>query len=360
MEQILKNKNRPIIPVILSGGMGSRLWPLSREDFPKPFIRIDNKQSFIQKAYLLAAEIDGVKEIVTVTNRSFFFQTKDEYEPLSISEIKNTFILEPFGRNSAAAVALAGHYVHKKYGEAAIMLVLPADHIIKKKNKFIKALKKAIKLADQGRLTVFGIKPDDPNTGYGYIEIDQNDVKRFVEKPDLKSAQRYLQMTNYFWNSGISCLRVDSFLAELSKYFPTIESKTAKCIAKAKHSTGDNWEQLEISPKLFDGVLDISIDYAVFEKSAKIAVVPCDIGWSDIGTWLELGKLYPIDKNGNHRRGPTLLHDVKNCIIHSEKRLVAGIGLEDLIIVDTKNALLIAHKKDVQEVRKLRTPDNSE
>ena len=187
------SKKNHIIPVILAGGVGSRLWPLSRESHPKPFIKLQDGKSLIQKTYLRAIEINDVSEVITITNRDLFFYTKDEYEEVAPKNIFHSFLLEPFGRNSAPAIALAANYTKQKYGDDAILLVLAADHLIDNQPAFLEAINQAANLANQGKLVTFGIKPDSPKTGYGYIEADGFNVKNFVEKPNLELAKKYLE-----------------------------------------------------------------------------------------------------------------------------------------------------------------------
>nr|VFK63718.1 MAG: mannose-1-phosphate guanylyltransferase [Candidatus Kentron sp. UNK]VFK70927.1 MAG: mannose-1-phosphate guanylyltransferase [Candidatus Kentron sp. UNK] len=344
-------KKTKVLPVILSGGVGSRLWPLSREAHPKPFIRLDDNQSLIQKTYLRAASIDGIEEIVTVTNRALFFYTKDEYDEVALAPILRSFILEPFGRNSAAAIGLAAHYAKSKFGNDCILLVLPADHLVEKQDAFMDAINQAMILASDDKLVTFGIRPDTPKTGYGYIEADGHNVLRFVEKPNLDTAQGYLDSGNYFWNSGMFCMCAGTIIEEMHAHCPKIPSQSNICLENAKTSVGASWLLTEISAQDFEKVEDISIDYAIFERSEKVAVVTCDIGWSDIGSWLEFGQLHPLDENNNHISGEAVLEDAQDCILHSEHRMIAGIGLRDLIIADTSDALLVADKSRVQDVR---------
>ena len=346
-------KKKTMLPVILAGGVGSRLWPLSREAHPKPFIKLNDGQSLIQKTCLRAVGIDGVEEIVTVTNRELFFYYQDEYEEVLEDEVRHSFLLEPFGRNSSAAVALAAHYAQEKYGDDCILLILPADHLINDQVSFISAVQEATALASEGKLVTFGIQPDSPKTGYGYIEADGQIVKRFVEKPDLKTAKQYLLSGNYLWNSGMFCMSAGSILEEMQGLCPDILANTLSSFRSADRSERANWSWIEIGAQSFEGVRDISIDYAVFEQSNKVAVVPCNIGWSDIGSWVEFGVLHPRDEANNHIFGDPVLEDVTNCIVHSESRLIAGLGLSDLVIADTADALLIAHKNHVQDVRKI-------
>ena len=357
MDKNIKKEKAKLIPVILAGGVGSRLWPLSREAHPKPFIRLSDGLSLIQKTLLRAAAIDRVSEVITVTNRELFFYTKDDYELLGLGEVSHTFLLEPFGRNSSAAIALAAHYAKEEYGEDSVLLILPADHLIDKQSAFTEEVQQAAILAEQGRLVTFGIKPDSPKTGYGYIEADQSNthkVKRFVEKPDLELAKQYLAAGNYFWNSGMFCMTAGAILEEMNQLCTDIATETQVCLETASRYESDSWLQLEIKPNAFEAVRDISIDYAVFEKSEKVAVVPCDIGWSDIGSWIEFGELHAKDQANNHVYGEAVLEDVQNSIVHATgDRLVTGLGLQDLIIADTQDALLVAHRDRAQDVRKI-------
>ena len=342
-----------ILPVILSGGAGTRLWPISREAYPKPFIKLPDGESLIQKCYVRARNIADYDEILTVTNRDFFFLSKDEFEKTGTLVSTNTFLLEPAGRNSAAAIASAAHYARKVHGADCIMLVMPADHIIRDIEAFAEAVRQAEKLAFQGKLVTFGIKPSTPEVGYGYILADGNKVEKFVEKPDKENAERYIRDGNYFWNSGMFCMRVGSFLEEIDTLAPDIAAQTARAVAGVKQSFADNWQQLEIQRADFENIKSISVDYAVFEKSQNVAIVPCDIGWSDIGSWNELGALYPNDACQNNAEGNVICKETNNCIVLGGKRLIATLGVKDLIISDSADALLVAHKDHAQGVRNI-------
>lgn len=342
-----------ILPIILSGGVGSRLWPLSREGYPKPFIKVDDGQSLLQKSYIRASNISDINEIVTVTNSEFFLYSKDELEEIGVSALKNTFLLEPVGRNSTAAIAIATHYALRAHGDDCILLVMPADHLIRDMEAFIEAVKQAEKLATQGKLVTFGIKPSVPEVGYGYILADGNKVEKFVEKPPKETAEIYIANGNYFWNSGMFCMRAASFLEELDLLAPDIAAQAAKAVAGAKRSSANNWRKLEIQRADFEYIRSISVDYAVFEKSQNVGIVPCDIGWSDIGSWTQLGALYPADEHKNNNLGNVMCKETNNCIIHGGERLIATLGVKDLIISDTADALLVAHKDRAQEVRSI-------
>lgn len=340
-----------LIPTILCGGAGSRLWPVSREMHPKPFIRLGDGQSLLQKAFLRGALLPGVEEILTVTNRELFFKTEDEFRQVSAAEVATSFILEPFGRNTAAAIAAAALQVAQKYGKNAVMLVLAADHLIADQQAFQQAALKAAELATTGKLVTFGIQPDSPDTGYGYIEADGNTVLRFVEKPSLEIAQEYLASGRFLWNSGMFCFSVGSMLQQMEQYCPQILAATGACIEQSRFAEGKGFTQLELDPDTFRSVPDNSIDYAVMEKSDRVAVVPCNIGWSDIGSWTALGDLAEPDTNGNRIQGEALLHSTRNCTIQSDDRLVGTVGVENLIIIDTPDAVLVANKFCAQDVK---------
>ncbi len=340
-----------IIPTILCGGAGSRLWPVSRETHPKPFIRLADGQSLLQKAFLRGAGVPGCAEVLTVTNRELLFKTQDDYREVNAGKLPTSFILEPFGRNTAPAVAAAALHVAKVHGEDAVMLVLPADHLIANHDAFNAAAAAAAKLAASGSIVTFGIQPDTPETGYGYIEADGNKVVRFVEKPSLEKAMAYLKSGKYLWNSGMFCFTAGAMLRELAQHASDILTATQACMAESPVVSGKGVTQMELHSDLFAAVPDNSIDYAVMEKSARMAVVPCDIGWSDIGSWNAIGELSPQDLNGNRVEGEALMHDTSNCYIQGSSRMIGTVGVKDLIIIDTPDALLVADKARAQDVK---------
>lgn len=348
---VAKPSNLCLIPTILCGGAGSRLWPVSRELHPKPFIRLSDGQSLLQKAYLRGAQLPGVHHLMTVTNRELFFKTEDEFREVNATNASTSFILEPFGRNTAAAIAAAALLVTKTHGPDAILLVLAADHLIADQAAFQQAVVEAIELAQQGKLVTFGIQPDAPETGYGYIESDGNSVLRFVEKPSLENAKEYLASGRFLWNSGIFCFAAGTMLAQMEKHCPAILSATQACIEQSRLATAVGFSQLELDATAFKNVPDDSIDYAVMEKSDQVAVVPCNLGWSDIGSWSALGDLDAADANGNRIQGEAMLHNTRNCTIQSNDRLVGAVGVENLIIIDTPDAVLVASKANAQDVK---------
>ena len=237
-----------------------------------------------------------------------------------------------------------------------LLLILPADHLIHDPAAFAKAVQRAAALAADGRLVTFGITPETPETGYGYIEADGHMVKRFVEKPDTETAKAYLEAGNFYWNAGMFCFRAETMVDELRQHAPDILEAVAQGMRDARRAQGPGYEHVEFTPQSFLQVREDSIDYAVMEKSRQVAVVPCSIGWSDIGSWTALTDLQPADEHGNRVRGETLLHDVSHCAIHAEHdRLVGAVGVSNLVIVDTPDALLVAARDRVQDVKALYT-----
>ncbi|MTI64695.1 mannose-1-phosphate guanylyltransferase/mannose-6-phosphate isomerase [Methylophaga sp.] len=344
-----------LIPTILCGGAGSRLWPLSRSQHPKPFIKLNDGQSLLQKAFKRGLQQNDVAEVLTVTNRELLFKTEDEYRAINYQEVDTAFILEPFGKNTAAAIAAAVLNVIESHGRDAVLLVLAADHLIDNTESFREAVDTATELAAQGKLVTFGIKPTAPETGYGYIHAQGHEVLEFVEKPDLITAQEYVDSGQFLWNSGMFCFKAETMYEEMAKLCPDILGQVEKCLEQSQKVQGNKVRQIELNAKIFKHVAEAPIDIAVFEKSENIAVVPCDIGWSDIGSWVAMGELTTPDDNGNRIDGRAQLYDTRNCFIRSKNRLVGAVGLENVIIVDTADALLVAHGSKAQEVKHVYT-----
>lgn len=350
-----------LLPVIMCGGAGSRLWPVSRKAHPKPFIRLGDGQSFLQKAWIRGALQTGVSEVLTVTNNELLFKSANEFEAVqkAAPKVANSFILEPFGRNTAAAVATAALYAEQRHGRDTLLLVLAADHLVSNSDAFGQAVAAATELARQGRLVTFGITPEAPETGYGYIEADGTDVRRFVEKPDLDTARQYLAAGNYLWNSGMFCFSAGTVLDEMQRHCPEVLDAARRCLAVSAGMEGEGAAQIELDSASFAQVPDISIDYALMEKSERVSVVRCDIGWSDIGSWRALGDLTAPDAQGNRvdtrEDARVIAHNAENCHVYSEDRIVALVGVRNLTVVDTPDALLIVDRDHTQDVKQVYT-----
>ena len=342
-----------LVPVILCGGSGSRLWPVSRESHPKPFMRLADGQSLLQKAFLRGAMLPGVEEVMTIGNRDLFFKVEDDYRAVNPKKVATSYILEPFGRNTAAAVAAAALQIQRTHGDDAQLLVLAADHLISDQAAFAAAVAQARVLARDGALVTFGITPGAPETGYGYIEADGHKVVRFVEKPTLGKAIEYVAGGRHYWNSGMFCFSAGVILREMALHCPAILDSVRLCLDKARTVSGAGLFQVELESELFAKVPEDSIDFAVMEKAADIAVVPCNIGWSDIGSWNAVGDLAPADERGNRVQGHALLHDTSRCYVQSTDRLVGTVGVEDLIIIDTPDAVLVANRHRSQDVKQV-------
>ena len=342
-----------LIPTILCGGAGSRLWPVSREAHPKPFIRLADGQSLLQKAFLRAACLPGAANVLTVTSGELYFKTRDEYREVNAGNVPTSYILEPVARGTAAAIAASALHVAQAHGGDAVLLVLPADHLIADQAAFAKAVQEATGLARDGRLVAFGIAPEYPETGYGYIQARGNDVVRFVEKPPAEKAREYVAAGDYFWNAGIFCFAADAMLREMAEHCPEILEAARACVREAEAARGATAGPLEIARKCFEQVPENSVDYAVMERSRRVAVVPCSIGWSDIGSWNAIGDLAKADESGNRVEGDAVLHEASGCYIRGEGRMIGAVGVENLVIVDTRDALLVASREKAQDVRHL-------
>jgi mannose-1-phosphate guanylyltransferase len=339
-----------IVPVILSGGSGTRLWPLSRKLHPKQFINLVNETTLFQDTILRLPK--DVAEPLIICNEEHRFLAAEQLR--AIGKKTKGIILEPEGRNTAPAVALGAlQFINK--GEDPILLVLSADHLIKNIEAFHQSITIASELAENNKLITFGVVPDKAETGYGYIEANINNtddyysIKSFTEKPNQKNAKKYLDSVNYLWNSGMFMFKASVFLSELEKFEPEILSACKKsCTTKNIDS-----DFIRINNDAFHQCPNESIDYAVMEHTKNGVVVPLDANWSDVGSWSSLWDIKTKDNNDNVSKGDVFLEDVKNTYTYSSNRLVSVIGVSNLVIVDTQDALLVADKQQTHNIKKI-------
>jgi mannose-1-phosphate guanylyltransferase/mannose-6-phosphate isomerase len=338
-----------IQPIILAGGTGSRLWPLSRELYPKQVISLTGELSLLQTTVQRVAALDDVAAPIIVVGEEHRFLAQRQVEELGLFR-DFSILLEPFGRNTAPALCGAAVYANSHGRGSDVLLVLPADHLILKTNAFVHAVREAVLLAEQGQIVTFGIVPDRPETGYGYIEKGQGArVENFVEKPDLATAERYLASGNYLWNSGMFAFTADTLLAEMQVYAPQIVA----CMTESVGTGRPDGRFFRFGSDAMAACPSDSIDYSLMEKTDKAAVVQADFGWSDIGSWRALWEVSAKDAQGNAVSGDVLLEDVHNSLIRSEHTLVAAIGLRDAIVVETADAVLVAPIDRSQDVKKI-------
>jgi len=342
-----------IVPVILSGGSGTRLWPLSRAMFPKQFIRFfaDQDASFLGATLKRLKPEAGFAPPILLCNNDHRFLVQEELDKTNLEAA--AIILEPVARNTAAAIAVAARTAHIADPQAVIA-VMPSDHVVGDQEQFVARVKDAAKVAATGKLALFGITPNEPHTGYGYIRQGRPvqdfpgaySVAAFYEKPDHKTAEKYLAAGDYCWNSGIFVLHAATFLAELEKYEPAVLAAADQALAACSEDLGFK----RLDAKAFSASPNISVDVAVMEKTDEAVMLPIDVGWNDVGSWSSLWEIADRDDDDNFVRGEAVLEDTTGCYVHAEKGLVATIGVKDLIIVDTPDALLVADRERAQDV----------
>lgn len=344
-----------ITPVILCGGSGTRLWPLSRDLYPKQLLALTGEKTLLQQTVLRLAGVKGITPPLILCNELHRFLVAEQLRQIKIDDAQ--ILLEPVGRNTAPAATLAALHAQAAYKDTTLLL-LPADHLIQSEDAFRKALHHGQEVALQGRLVTFGIIPHSPETGYGYIkkglqlpdsEESAFEIAQFVEKPDLDMAQKYIADGSYSWNSGMFMFQASVFLEELQVHNKAIFEHCRNGFNLAQKDL----DFTRIDRDAFSACPDDSIDYAVMEKTEKGAVIPIDVGWNDIGSWSALWDIGKQDPNGNVTHGDVLLEDTQNSFIYADNRLIATIGLEDTIIVETTDAVLVAPKDRVQEVKKI-------
>ncbi len=356
MEDFTKVSNSKILPVILSGGIGSRLWPLSRTSFPKQYINISkkNKYSLLQNTYIRLKDIDNLLSPLIICNEEHRFIVAEQIKELKIKP--ESIILEPFGRNTAPAITLAA-LNSLKNNDDPILLILSADHEILDQEEFITSIKEAIFYAERDLLVTFGVSPNKAETGYGYIEsldditgsVKASPIKRFIEKPERKIAEKLIKNKNIKWNSGIFLFKASTIIEEIRRFEPEIYTY---CKLALEDDLKD-LDFLRINKKAFEKCPNISIDNAVMEKTKSGIVYGLDAGWSDIGSWKSVWEIAEKDDKGNCFLGKTITQNVKDCYVNASDRLIVGVDLENLIVVDTTDALLIINKNSSQSVKEI-------
>ena len=352
-----------MVPIILSGGAGARLWPLSREAAPKPFLPLPADgtagDTLLARTFLRAAALPDVAALVTITNRDYYFQTRDAYAGAgALSAPPVVYLLEPFGRNTAPAVALGALYTEATFGPNATLLVLPADHLIRDTAAFARAVARAAALACAGWLTTFGIAPTGAETGFGYLELGEAleepgtfRARRFIEKPPLADATRYAADARHVWNAGMFCFTAAIVLAAFDRHAPGVLAASRvvwEALREQRAAT-----MFEIDPKLFASVPDVSFDVAVMEQATQVAVVRGDFDWSDVGSWRAMSNLAAPDATGNRGEGERVSIATSDTYVHATDRIVATVGVDGLFIVDTPDAVLVAHRDHLQRVKEV-------
>ncbi|WPB58062.1 mannose-1-phosphate guanylyltransferase/mannose-6-phosphate isomerase [Xylophilus sp. GOD-11R] len=342
-----------MIPVILSGGSGTRLWPLSRSSYPKQFIGVTEERTMFQLTLARLAGLPDVQAPLVVGNENHRFILGEQLHAVGVKP--HAILLEPVGRNTAPAIAAAAAAASAQ-GADPLLLVLAADHVIADTPAFHQAIAAGVAAAEAGALVTFGIVPTAPETGYGYIQVADRvegisavAVSAFVEKPDLETARRYLADGRHLWNSGMFLFKASVLLAELERFSPAVVKAARESVAQAR----SDLDFIRLDKEAFSASPEDSIDYAVMEKSDKVKVVPLSAGWSDVGAWGAVWDVATKDAEGNAARGDVWLQGVKNSYVRADHRLVAAIGLDNVMIVETSDAVLVASKESVQEVKKI-------
>lgn len=346
-----------LVPVILSGGSGSRLWPLSRSMRPKQFLGITTDESLFQLTLHRIQHLGGTQPLspLIVTNEDHRFLVGEQCRVAGVQP--GGILLEPMARNTAPAIAVAAWAALAQHpGQDPVLLVLPSDHLIADTPAFVRAVAVGQQAAEQGQLVTFGIVPTHPETGYGYIQAQSalmpdaaTPVVQFCEKPHLDTAKAFLKAGNYTWNSGMFLFKASVFLQELLAHQPAMHEACRAAWASAKQDL----EFTRLQASAFESCASLSVDYAVMEKTRKASVVPLDAGWSDVGAWSAVWEVLPHDAQGNCARGDVMFEGSRNSYVHAQERLVALCGVEDLVVIETKDAVLVAHKDKAQDVKKI-------
>ena len=341
-----------LVPCLLAGGSGTRLWPLSREQYPKQFLALSGERTLLQNTALRARALPGATAPLAICGEQHRFIVAEQLREAGIDG--STVLLEPEGRNTAPAAACAAHWAQEKYGPEAMVFLMAADHVIPDQAAFAAAVDVAIRAAQQERIVTFGIQPTHPETGFGYIRAGAAlpsgayEIAAFVEKPPKPRAEAFLAEGGYYWNGGMFLFRADVFLSELRRFEAEMDTLCLESLARGKRDI----DFVRLDPAAFRKARNESIDYAVMEKTDRAALVPLDAGWSDVGSWSYLETL-PADGRGNVTHGDVLLEDADRSLVHATSRLVALVGVQDQIVVETSDAVLITSRERAQDVKKI-------
>ena len=342
-----------VIPVLLAGGSGTRLWPLSREQYPKQFLSFLGQRSLFQNTALRVQSIEAAAPPVVVGSQSHRFLIAEQLREANVPA--TSILLEPTGRNTVTAAAVAAHFVVGEFGEQALVFLAAADHAILDSSAFVRAVEYAARAADDGYIVTFGIKPTRAETGYGYLKAGAAlgdggacRVDAFIEKPDIEAARAFVESGDHYWNGGMFLFRCGRFLEELRRLEPETHALALEAVLKARHDGGF----IHLDETAFAGCRNQSIDYAIMEKTERVALVPLDAGWDDVGSWNFLERLPASDEHGNRTRGDVMAIDAGGNLAHSSGRLVALLGVRDHIVVETDDAVLVAPKDRAQDVGK--------
>ena len=349
--------NKKILPVILCGGTGSRLWPMSRASYPKQYLSLssNDRRTFLQKTQERLIGLENIEDPIIICNEEHRFIVAEQLREIKVKPYK--IVLEPFGKNTAPAITIAALIALKDY-ENINLLILSADHEIKDKNRFQEIIKNGVKYSQENNLITFGVVPRSPATGYGYIQgetpFDSNifrgiKIKKFIEKPDSEIAKKLIEDKCFTWNSGIFLFKANIFLEEIEKFNPKVVQYSRESIEKKTIDL----DFLRLDATSFKKCPNISIDYAVLEKTNRGMVLPMDLYWSDVGDWRSVWENSKKDEEGNCTEGHVIIKKTKDSFIRSEDRLIVGIGLQDLIVIDTKDVLLVANKNNSQEIKSI-------
>ena len=349
--------SRIVTPVLMAGGNGSRLWPLSRESYPKQFLALSGAHSLLQNTALRARAIADASAPVVIGSDAHRFLIAEQLRDAGIGNA--TLLLEPEGRDTAPAAAVAAHYVAGRFGDEAIVFLMAADHAITDLEGFYKAVATGVELAEQGHIVTFGVHPTGPETGFGYLQCSAalddlmatRQVQAFVEKPDSQRAQSFCESGDHYWNSGMFMFRADRFLSVLESLEPELSQGAGEAVRLAVQ--GPDEMSLSLHPESFSSCRKISIDYAVMEKLDDLVLVPLDVGWDDVGSWSFLGLTPASDEHGNHVRGQGLMEDSHRNLVQARRRLVAMLGVDDCVVVESDDAILVAARDRLQDVGKL-------